>query len=97
MAEEIQSSKPIDRITFAHADADKPLTTAYSRPFQRVGSVGKDEEPGVRRRRFNHSILGFRRQSTKDDAEAAYDEGFDPLRESDYRHKQVFHGWKLLL
>ena len=31
------------------------------------------------------------------DTESAYDEGFDRPRDSDFRRKQVFKGWKLLL
>jgi hypothetical protein len=38
------------------------------------------------------------RKATRErDAESAFDEGFDRPRESDFRHKQIFHGWKLLM
>jgi hypothetical protein len=38
-----------------------------------------------------------RRATRERDAESAYDEGFDRPRESDFRHKQIFHGWKLMM
>jgi hypothetical protein len=38
-----------------------------------------------------------RKATQERDAESAYDEGFDPPRESDFRQKQIFHGWKLLM
>jgi hypothetical protein len=40
----------------------------------------------------------LRKATSKDhDAESAYDEGFDRPRDSDFRQKQVFKGWKLIL
>jgi hypothetical protein len=40
----------------------------------------------------------LRRATSRDrDAESAYDQGFSAPREGDLRHRQVFHGWRLLL
>jgi hypothetical protein len=85
MAEE---SKP-DRITIV--DAAKPPSSG-NKAFRRVGSFSRDSDSG--------SLFFRSRTLTKErgDAESAYyDEGFDAPRESDFRQRQVFHGWKLFL
>jgi hypothetical protein len=82
-----------DRITIV--DANKP-TGGTSKGFGRFSRDRDGEGGGL----FSRTLSRTRSRS-KDpnrDAESVYyDEGFDAPRESDFRHKQTFHGWKLLL
>jgi hypothetical protein len=85
-----------DRITFSP-------DTATDRRASETAASGK----GFRFRRFSQSsrdgdrsgLFTRSRSATKDrDQEAGvYDEGFDAPRPSDFRQKQIFHGWKLIL
>jgi hypothetical protein len=92
-----EEGKP-DRITFSPdqraptADKEAPGASPTSRGlnFSRFSQTSRDTGSGL----FQRS-----RTLTKDrDREAGvYDEGFDAPRESDFRQKQIFHGWKLIL
>jgi hypothetical protein len=95
------------------SDAGKPERITFSpdrRPSAAdKGTSGASATgKGPRFRRFSQSsrdgdrsglfMLRSRTRTKDRDHEAGvYDEGFDAPREGDFRKKQVFHGWKLIL
>jgi hypothetical protein len=92
------AGKP-ERITFS-PDAGPPESG-------RKASVASATGKGSRFRRSSQSSRDgdgrglFMRSRTRtidrDHEAGVYDEGFDAPRESDFRTKQIFHGWKLIL
>lgn len=92
-----EEGKP-DRITFSPDQKPSPADK---------GASGTSTGRGFSFRRLSQSsrvgdgsgLFARTRTLTKDgDQEAGvYDEGFDAPRESDFRKKQIFHGWKLIL
>jgi hypothetical protein len=82
-----------DRITFAVTT--KPSRGPLTKPFRKFSSFSRHDTsssadgPPIRKRTSSF----FRRASTTE----SFDEGFDAPREGDFRKKQEFYGWKLLL
>ncbi len=77
-----EEGKP-DRITFSP-------DTATDRRASETAAPGK----GWGFRRFSQAS---RTLTDRDHETGVYDEGFDAPRPSDFRQKQIFHGWKLIL
>jgi hypothetical protein len=94
------------------SDAGKPDRITFG-PDRRPSAADKATSgaspaiKGSRLRRFSQSSRDgdysglFMRSRTRtkdrDQETGVYDEGFDAPRESDFRKKQIFHGWKLIL
>jgi hypothetical protein len=83
-----EEGKP-DRITFSPDAATDRRASETAAPGKRWGF-----------RRFSQASRDGDRSGTltdRDHETGVYDEGFDAPRPSDFRQKQIFHGWKLIL
>jgi hypothetical protein len=92
-----EEGKP-DRITFSPDQKPPPTDKGASRTsatgrgfrFRGFSQSSRDRDGGL--------FIRSRTLTKERDQEAGvYDEGFDAPRESDFRQKQIFHGWKLIL